>query len=130
MRDIQHRCVENIIKTRNCLTNFNIDPKEIVSWNSIDCYWVSDFVRKGQSHSRYCVSFGGPNGAESHQALEVRGVQIPSINCGYCLNGVKSADHKCEFAVIVRNWIMNWCGINPGGIDNLDTLLHIVANWS
>ncbi|XP_052620846.1 uncharacterized protein LOC128126776 [Lactuca sativa] len=69
----------------------------------------------------------------SAQALEGRGVQVPSIICGYCLNGVESADHiliQCKFAVIVRNWIMNWCGINSGDIDNLDTLLHSVANWS
>lgn len=45
----------------------------------------------------------------SSKALEVRGVQIPSLIYGYFLNCVETADHifiQCDFALAVHNWIM------------------------
>ncbi|XP_023753812.1 uncharacterized protein LOC111902187 [Lactuca sativa] len=69
----------------------------------------------------------------SAHALEVRGVQTSSTNCGHCMNCVETADHiftQCELAVTVCNWIMNWCGTNPGDIDSTEKLLLFAANWS
>lgn len=39
---------KNITRTCNRLMKYNIDPKEIVAWNSIDCCWASNFICDGR----------------------------------------------------------------------------------
>lgn len=109
---------KNIIKSHNCLMHYNIiiDPKEILSWNSTDCCWVSDFVRDAMfmvcllrerlelaGHVvndgpfdrdksdpfkiLYFISRAKLGRIPSTVALRNRGIIIPNTMCGVCKYG-------------------------------------------
>lgn len=111
-----------IVKIRYTLQNFNIDPKEIVSRNSIECCWVSDFVIDNRFYvsflheriklSGHVVSDGSFDWCKvipfkilcfiwraklgripSTVTLKLRRVTIPPIICGSCNLEEESSDH-------------------------------------
>ncbi|XP_052625777.1 uncharacterized protein LOC128132828 [Lactuca sativa] len=113
---------KNIIKTRNRYMQYNIDPKEIVSWNSIDRCWESDIVRDGRfmvcllreriELAGYIVN-DGPFAWDkltpfkilcfiwraklgripSAVELKNRGIIIPNTMCGVCNSEEETCEH-------------------------------------
>ena len=148
---------KNIVKTRTFLKNFNIEPKEIVSRNSLEGRWESEFT----SDNHFMVCFlrerielsshmvnDGPLDWDSHPiydmlakqgripsavALCQRGITIPSTICGACNQEEERSDHiliTCTMARMVMDNILNWCEINCERFSLVKDMLLFASRWS
>nr|KAJ0226308.1 hypothetical protein LSAT_V11C100044600 [Lactuca sativa] len=90
---------KNITKYRSNLKNFNIDPKEVISWNSIDGRWESKFVSDG----RFMVRQGDET--SDHILL------------------------MCSMAMAVMDSILNWCEIRCDRFTLVNDMLLFISRW-
>ncbi|XP_023737564.1 uncharacterized protein LOC111885546 [Lactuca sativa] len=65
-------------------------------------------------------------------ALSHRGINLDSTICGSCIDGPECANHiiiSCPFAVMVREMIFKWCGINLSEVNEVVDIEEFAAKW-
>ncbi|CAH1453810.1 unnamed protein product [Lactuca virosa] len=64
--------------------------------------------------------------------LRARGIEAQTTMCGSCISGEEVDDHilvRCLFAKVVRDKIVNWCGVQNQSFNSIGELHIFTANW-
>ena len=106
-----------------------IDPHTPISQNFIQLQWLKQISVKVLCFLWKAIQKKIPYAT----ALRTRGVEIDTIACSTCIDGVDCIDHilvGCPFARMITCSILNWCGIQQHTVfQSLDDLLTFAASW-